>query len=543
MARIQEYLPEQSAAEPQGGASANLNVVDRFGEGVEQLGRGITETANVLENRASMMEAADAQEQVAGTKADFFNRVQDETKRGILDQNTLLDDYDNWASDAGSKFSTPRGRAEFERASGRTRGSLIRWAAQGSAQIAGANEVASHTNAMNISSNIVMQDPSPGTFANEMGALDEKYNGYENDPNMNKNPAQLQAMKKQDQTLLADSMVKGVMQKSFDAVVSDMVSSGGKLDPRDPRYNAVEGLLNHVDPDTGKNFLDDYLNADQKAALIKQSRANFNAAQTEGNRVLDVQKIQNEAAIQNWQTSIVPKMAAGTLSTKEIISGAQKLGMTMEATQAMLKSNAEIARLAAKGQTSTPPTVYNDINSRILNGQISSPEELMKQTSRGLTGDDYKTMLTMLDKTPQGRANLSNEKSLIEFAKEKINSANGGQKYAGGELQLMQFTNALQQAKQSAVNNGKSVDSVLNPSSPDFFGKNIQQYMQTPADIIKQKADEIRGQYNIQGSQETKQQGTTEKTVNRPRIMKGPDGIMRQRNDSDGKWYPVKENK
>ena len=114
-----------------------------------------------------MMESADAQSQVAETKADFFDRVKDETNRGVLDQNKLFDDYDQWQSDTSAKFNTPRGRAEFERASGRTRGSLIRWAANGAAQIASANQVADHTNIINSSTDLLQKDPD--SYPSERG--------------------------------------------------------------------------------------------------------------------------------------------------------------------------------------------------------------------------------------------------------------------------------------------------------------------------------------------------------------------------------------
>src|ERR1019366_4798773 len=118
---------------------------------------------------------------VSEARANYFDRVRDETNRGVLDQGKLFDDYDEEMSKAGSNFNTARGKAEFERASARTRGSLVRTAAAGSIKIAGQNQQTDFDIATNNSMNMIQQDHTQ--FASEVGHLEENLNGLKESGN------------------------------------------------------------------------------------------------------------------------------------------------------------------------------------------------------------------------------------------------------------------------------------------------------------------------------------------------------------------------
>ncbi len=501
MARIQEYLPQEGAQGPQGGTSPALEAVGQLGAGVEKLGREVSETGNTIEQHVSMLESADAQAAAAETKSNFYDRIKEETNNGSLDQNKIFEDYDKWVDDNSGKFSTSRGKAEFERASGRIKGSIIRWSAQGQAQITGAQAVEKHNITINSLSDLTQKDPH--SFADNMGQLEETYKGYQTDANMNKNPMALQKMKQADQAMLASAAVQGQMNIDFDAVVHDMTANGGKVDPTDPKYGLAKGMLD-------RGVYDQYLNSAQKEALQKNIRTNFSAAQTEGQRVLNVQKQAAQDQIDEKFGKALPLIVQNKYSVQQAIADFKGDPKAMEHAINLVRKQQEPSVVEnSPGFNHIIDRINSDESDK---GHISTPEQIrdaMRQS--GIPPRYYQNFTSRLNKSPDGEANKASEKNLIDYAKKRLESVgvNGmdipGQKNPYAGVQLQKFTLALDAAKQEAIKNKEPLSSLFDPSNPKSMYRKVEEFHLPPEKVLESlSGNTAKNQFPGQESQAQK---------------------------------------
>lgn len=480
--RIQEYQPEQNAAGPQGATSPNLEAIGQLGQGIERFGGAVTEVADKIEARAAMMESADAQQQVSEQKSEFFDRIKDETNRGVLDQNKLFDDYNQWYDKTSGDFSTGRGKAEFERAAGRTRGAIIRWAAQGSAQIAGANALANHTNVVNNLTDLTQKDPH--SYPDNVASLLEMYDGYKNDPNMNKNPMALEKMKQTELGQMASAAVHGQMDMDYNNVVNDMVASGGRVNPADAKYNIAKGML-----DSG--VYDDHLNSQSKVELTKNIRSNFNAAQTEGQRIIKLQEDQQQAQVDDKMAKAYPQIVAGTYSVKQAMQDFKGDAKAMDHAVNLIRKQQEPSVME-----NSP--AFNHIMDRINSdetspGHISTATQIRDAMAQSnIPPRYYGNFASRIDKSPEGEAQRGAEKSLMDFAKKRLESIDIGgvemvgqkNQYAG--VQLRKFTLALDEAKKQAIKDGLPISSVFDPSNPKSMYRRVEEFHLPADEVLKQ---------------------------------------------------------
>lgn len=483
MPRIQEYQTQEAAAEPQGAATPNLEAIGQLGQGVERLGGQITETGNVLQDRSAQMEAADANATVSEARTNYFDRVRDETNRGVLDQGKLFDDYDDEMNEAGAKFTTARGRAEFERASARTRGSLVRTAAAGSIKIAGQNQQADFDIATNASTNMVLADHTQ--FPSEMAHLEENLNGLQESGNFNQED--LRRLGEQKRTQLAQAAVKSLMQQDHDNVVQAMVQSGGKVDLTDPKFNTADQMLNKVVPEGRDSpVFDDYLDSGKKGALDNEIRTNLKNAQIDGVQKINLNKFNTERQQTQWLDQSANKFIDGSITTDDIKKSPLDFQHKMHA-YAMIQS-------FQKKENVIDPSAFNSTYLNILSpdnapGHINSDSDLAHRASfGGIDPTSWSGARDLMHSVQGNQVDRLNEYNLVKSANSRLTTMDPVE----GQYRSMMFIKSLQQAKQQAVQDGKNPNTLFDPKSKDYFGNSISQFQQTPQDVLKQQVNLLR---------------------------------------------------
>lgn len=476
--RIQEYLPETEGAQPVGGVSPNLEAINQLGEGVESFGRNVTQTSDVLENRVAGMEAADVQSNVSDAKAEYYDRIQNEVANGNFNQEKVLNDYDDWASQEGAKYDTARGKQEFERASGRTKGMVMRWASQAQIKVNGANEVADHVNTVNNLTNLTEKDP--GSWANNIGQYEEKSDGLKNDPYMTEAAKQLYP---QDTAKITTAAVLGLAKQDQAAITQDVIANGGDVDVTNDKYKKAQQFL-----DSG--VVDKYLSAEQKNALSKQIRTGISNAVTDGHGAIAFAQKQYTEAANNRFKQIMPQIQNGSYSIAEAYKDP-----VFNVNQDTLDEATAWIKKAQGPEAIENSSSYNSILSRINSdesdhGHIETAQQLRQaMLTNNIAPRYYSQLATRLGKENEPQRDA--EKQLLGTASKIFNSYTGpdgttvpGMKNDYGGVSLRKFSLALDQAKQEAVSKGEPIAPLYDPSSPKYFGRHIVEYNKSASEIM-----------------------------------------------------------
>lgn len=484
MPKIQEYLPEQNASGPVGALSPNLEQVTLFGRGIEKFGTELTGALQAVEQRNTQVEVSDANATISQARADYMDRIAQETNDGTLDVDKVKGDYQKFVEKEYDNFSTAGGRNTFNRLSARAGGSILQHAAHGYSVVQSNQAKADLVTSVNNYSSVLMKDPTqfPDIRDSQTEAIQAQV-----DAGMLTPPQQIQMQKAVD-VELSKAATRGYAQSDYENMKQAIVATGGKVDPEDPRYNTARHML-----DAGG--FDQFLDSSQKHSLYQELRQNQTAAQTEGLRLLNIHDGALNGQQEVWKQQAVAKLAKNTLSTDDVLKS------PMDAADKY--TWIERIKSWSKQEIATDPRVKNNLTQRILSadnepGHISDMSQLTQAVGHGISPQDYEHLSNLIDKSPQGQVNKHNEKSLIDMAKAKLvkPSGLGGFPDPDGEYNLMMFTNALQEAKQKAIAEGKPASAVLNPNSPEFFGKEIQHYQLTPQQIMTKMASQYRGQAN-----------------------------------------------
>ena len=106
-----------------------------------------------------------------------------------------------------------------------------------------------------------------------------------------------------------------------------------------------------------------------------------------------------------------------------------------------------------------------------------------------------------LKKTPEGEAQSAMKKTLLDFAKAQLTAADPilHIKDSHGEEQLLKFQAYFWPAYDKGLAAGKSPAQMLNPDSPDYLGKNIEQFKRPRAQLT---ADLLADNPEMQPTQE-----------------------------------------
>jgi hypothetical protein len=460
--RIQEYLPETEDNANLPGVDPNLTQVQAAGAGIKSFGTNVTEQLGVIDKRAEQTENADAYSSVAQARSDFSQQLQQQTNDGTLNTGQFQQQYQQWVDDNSQNYNTPGARDYFQRQTARLGASLTRTASNGQVQIAYANGKASWQNALNNDVSTVTADPTQhdDVLASNLDNLDQMVKDgrvQEKD---------VPALQQQTQQQLTIGALRGTYRKN---------------------------------PDLAQQILDDgkatsSLNPQQQEQMYKEVSSAKEATITSVEQQARLLKAQQEMKANKFLQDNFQKMSDGNMQSQDIIKAVTNGTMSAQQGDMWLEKNRTL-----QGQVESNPVAVNQLRDKIFlpdndANQIKDQYQLMSHVGHGVSAQDVQQMLPYLDKSPQGRAMNQNRKMLMDLAKSSLVSKNSfmGQSDPDGEYNLMKFNNALQQKEQEMGGSGQPISALYDPTSPQFFGKQIKAFSMTPMDKFNAQSQRMQ---------------------------------------------------
>lgn len=479
MPKVQEYLPEVEAQGPVGQTSPMTEEASMFGRGMESAGRDIEDAGTIVHQRQTQEETSNAYADVAEQRANMMMRVQEETANGTLDVDQIKQDYQDWSDKQLDSLTTAGGKDAFNRAAARAGGSILQTAARGQAVMAGAKAKDNLTTLMNSNSSMAMNDPSQ--FADLRDGQTEAIQAQVDSGAISQPVAE--RMRQGMDLELAKGAVRGYMQSDYNKIKSAVMASGGKIDPNEDSLNSARTML-----DSGG--FDQFLDSDNKKALQNEIRSNQQAAQAAGGQALNQRQIAVAAQGEQFKVQSFEKLQTNSLDPASVTNAARS-GIISSDEQLKMY---HLINESGKGEMATNPAVKNNIMNRVLSPDndpqhISDPMQVAYMVKDGmLSTQDFHQISQAIQMVPSNRVNSFNEGQLLQKAQAAIGTSDPNAQY-----KLMQFTNEVQQAKQTAMKSQQPIGPLLDPNSNQYLGNQIQKYVATPQDILKAQADKVRG--------------------------------------------------
>ncbi len=457
MPRINDYSEQQVGGQgPSGAMSADIRGASVQGDILQKAGALLGEIGDGLHKREAQGEVTQVYADMAKARADWTNHINKGLKDGSLDVEAIKDQYDEYMAKTGENLGTAEGKDYFNRQSSRLGANLLVTAAKGQAVLAGKKATAAWRSGLDNNSSALMSNP-----ADFQTVYEETIDAVDAQVATNGLPAEMaEKFKHESGVELAKSAVRGWAQ----------------MDP---------DLANHL---LNKGAFDQYFNGDVKAQMQGYINQAGRAKEIEERRVEKATKDAEKLAGEKWENDVLPKLANGSLNTKTILDSP----LTPEKKIQWMK----LADQATKEKTQSDPRVKNDLTRRILlpdgdPNKISDIGELSKWAGRGIDVNDVQQLAGFMQKTPEGQALSNNRKALDDFATAKLikkDPMNPFMTDADSEYNKAQFQVALQQKEAQFRQEGKPLNSLYDPNSPDYFGYEIDKYKLSPQQVLEKKA-------------------------------------------------------
>lgn len=435
-----------------------------IGEGMQQLGATVGRVNDVIYKRKEQNDVSNINAQVAQTHDEYTKRYQEELQKGTLDTDKFMEDFQTHLDKAGEGIETRAGNLHYRAASAELKSHFLVTAASGQSQLAGKKAVENYTTTLNSSSSALINDPSSFDLAMKLQTT-----GLDNLVATGGLPAEAATkLKSQSATELAKSAVRG--------------------------WNNLNPQLAKDQLNSGK--FDQYFDGDVKKQLLGEVTMAENAKLIESERL----KRAHEEIVKQQQTvtqnSFLEKMNKNEVTADDVLkSNLDPFGSgSKEQFLNMLK-----AHNSAENKIKTDPGVMIDTWDRIHlpdddPRKIRDENELNDKLGRGLTLENINALRGEISgkKTQEGNIESELKKGLTEIAKGKLTKSNAmtGLRDPIGDENYQRWLGGFLQDYNKKRKEGKTAEQMLNPDSPDYLGKSINQYMRSQKQILQ---DQIKG--------------------------------------------------
>ncbi len=440
--QTQSFAPQATQAQAQEGEA-----IQRFG-GAAMNYAEVQQRVNVQDDTNKVYKGL---EQI---RDGFTQRIQDETKAGTIDPQKIQEDYQDYVAGLNDQLQTGEGKAHLDRQSSEVGSSLFRSAVQAKAHITGEKAVQDWQDAMQSSGSTLLKSPSN---------FDEVYKAS------------------------VDNIDQSVENGAIDVATADKLKrkSGEELSKA-----SIMGW-SQLDPAIAKKKLDDnqYLSADQKLQINGEINQAQRAQDIEAERIERLQEKAQKKAQQTTQNDFLQKMQDGSLSTKDILnsnleafgsgSKEQFLNMQKKANEEEVKTNPAVMKdlfnkIHLPDGDPLKLTDENDLNQAFVQGKLSFAD--LNHLRGEVQGKG----------TEQGKVESDLKKHLMETAASKITKANPllGLKDPEGDEQMQKFMSFFFSEYDKQRKAGKSATDLLNPSSKDYLGQYIPQYVRDRGQVM-----------------------------------------------------------
>ena len=158
-----------------------------------------------------------------------------------------------------------------------------------------------------------------------------------------------------------------------------------------------------------------------------------------------------------------------------------------------------IGLLDAEGEGRVQRTnwvTYNELFGRVASGEIhpdNLAEEVLPFVGQGITTQNYSTLRTLAGSVATQEGEPAIVKGFLAQAKSQITKSTLFGSDPNGDRLYYEFTFKFMQELERQKAEGKSVDDLLNPESPDYMGPLVRNYVRTPQQQLNDMANDLRG--------------------------------------------------
>ncbi len=468
MAQIRQYNSQVRSPGPVQSRRLDNSDVAPIGRAISELGNTITNAAKTIEQRDGQDEVSGLTAKMAENHAQYTNKLRDNLRTADPSDreltNKFLADYDQNMEKMSEGVQTVAGRQYFNERRSQMRSHFLESAATGQAELAGIKSTEDYNSSLNNFTSSLINDPSSFDLASDM---------------MNKD---------------LEARVNSGMLPREAALKLKSYSE------RELAQSAIRGWAD-VNPEYAKKQLeskrwDKHLGGDLKNQLYGEIDQSIRAKEIEGERFKRLQEEAKQAKIFETQNNFLEKMVSGELDTKSILkSDLPAFGSgSKEQFLKMMKSN-------ALTKPSTNYAVYNELFDRIHAEEgdprkITDENDLNEYMGSGLNMSSLRQLRQEMQGygTEEGKAETKLRKGIDDIAKSRLTKSDPltGLMDPTGAENLQRWRAEFNKEFQEQRKAGKTPQQLLNPDSPDYLGKTIQNYVRTPDQILKDMTKGIK---------------------------------------------------
>lgn len=460
---VREYAADAAPSGPMTTRQARNADTGNIGSALAQFGETAQRTGDLMKKRDGQAEVSSLSAQLAEAHADSTNALDETFQNADSNDRTVgdkfMDSYDDRMGQISDQITTPEGRAYFEKANTAMRGRFQVESMQSQARLSGQGAVDNLNHSMSSYSSGLLNDPSGFDSVrqqHDMAIQAQVDTGTINEYTANK-------LRDNSDKLFALAAVRGTI----------------GLDAKQAKSQLANGQW------------DDYVNGDQKYALLKEADEGIRAKDIDAKRqdaVASQAMAQKQDAV---QSQMLQKMYGSGLSTDEVLKDptldfGQKKQMI-----GMINSN-------IGDKIKTDPDTFLDLFGRI-HAQDGDPNKITSDAPLTQAVIDKKLDITGLNQlrneisgknTPEGRIQSQLKNSFLGGVRGQLTKANPmlGIADPDGNANYTSFLYAFNKKYQEDKQAGVDVNARLQPTDPNYYGNLVKPFLRSPQDIMKSRA-------------------------------------------------------
>ena len=258
-----------------------------------------------------------------------------------------------------------------------------------------------------------------------------------------------------------------------------------------------EAALAELQKPAGKGLLAvEALDAEDRNTLLNRAQATVVAQQNQARLEVERRRVQAERRLKAEQEVTASDFVTALHDpTSEPLTYQGVLNSDLTSTQ-KLKF---IGLLDAEGEGRVHRTnwvTYNELFGQVASGEIGPGEmadQVLPFVGSGITASDYSTLRTLANSVTTQEGEPAIVKGFLAQAKSQITKSTLFGADPNGDRLYYEFTFKFQQELARLTAEGKSVDDLLNPESPDYLGPLVRSYVRTPQQQLTDMANDMLG--------------------------------------------------
>lgn len=462
MPKIPVYNQQVRAPGGTVASDVNIEAAAAPGRAVQRVGQGLQSLGDAIHKRDVQKDNIEAYTGLEDLRLKQQQALDESVRKGDMDSLLFMAEYEEQAQKIAEKMTTRQGQDFFNKANARLNATFARDSGLAEAKINGektinALETGMEKTSIAVQSNPESLEPALESYSETIDAL--------LDAGVLPNLKAANKLKEMAKDKYAKAAVVGTIRR-------------GEEGPQMARLSLEAGVY------------DEYLDADSKDQLIKETRRQEIANDVDARRRERLQKDNEKAQATKWMNNNLEKLYGLSLTTKDILNSPMKPTDKTKWIN-MLKSHSD------KALTKTNPYVYSAVQAKIL-ADDDDPEKITDISQildfvgpNGITATDAGRLKRLMRDTPEGEKRRVSRKNLLKFADSHLTSTSffTGVKDPDGEERLNMFMNALMDREDEIRKEGKDPGVLYDPKSKDYFGNRVFEYKRDFREIMNSQKD------------------------------------------------------